>query len=100
MSLSYNFKVIAYNYNTGAASLASDVTPVKACVKPSAFARPTKMGTSTSTISINWNEPQYNGGCSILGYAVMVDDGDTGTFIEANVENDALVRYKPSLSQL
>ena len=53
-----------------------------------------------SSISINWNEPADNGGCQILGYSVLVDDGASGTFIEANVENDATVRLKPSLSQL
>ena len=30
----------------------------------------------------------------------MVDDGETGDFIEANVDFDTNVRLKPSLSQL
>jgi len=67
-------------------------------MKPSSFARPSKLSTSTSSISINWNEPANNGGCKILGYSVLIDDGDSGPFIEANVENDAAVRLKSSLS--
>jgi hypothetical protein len=59
---------------------------------------PTKLSTTTTTIAINWNEPTSNGGCQILGYAVYVDDGDNGDFIEANMDLDNTVRDKPSLS--
>ena len=99
LSLTYRFRIVAYNYNPEA-SPASDITSVQACEKPSAFARPTKLATTVSSIAINWNEPANNGGCSILGYAVLVDDGATGTFIEANVDNDVAVRLKPSLSSI
>jgi len=97
LSLTYRFKVVSYNFNP-AVSLPSDITYVQACMKPSSFARPSKLSTSTSSISINWNEPANNGGCKILGYSVLIDDGDSGPFIEANVENDAAVRLKSSLS--
>ena len=99
LSLTYRFKVVAYNFNP-TESLDSAITSVQVCAKPRAFARPTKLTTTESSIAINWNEPGYNGGCSITGYAVLVDDGNSGTFIEANVENDSDVRLKPSLSQL
>ena len=41
-----------------------------------------------------------NGGCSILGYAVFIDDGSNGDYIEANYINDAAVRLQPSLSTM
>ena len=41
-----------------------------------------------SSITVNWNEPVDNGGCSIQGYSVYIDDGQSGQFIEANSEND------------
>lgn len=47
-----------------------------------------------------WNEPKYNGGCSIQSYSVLIDDGDNGEFVEANSDNDISVRWKPSLSRL
>lgn len=100
LGLTYRFKVVAYNYNGLAPSPQSEISSVQACVKPSAFARPSKLTTTTSTIAINWNEPTYNGGCSITGYSVLVDDGASGSFLEANAENDQDVRLKPSLSTL
>jgi len=71
-----------------------------ACDKPSKFAKPTKLSTTRSSITVNWNEPLDNGGCSILGYSVHIDDGKQGLFVEANVENDINVRLQPNLSQL
>jgi hypothetical protein len=41
-----------------------------------------------------------DGGCSITGYAVFIDDGQNGEYVEANVDNDVLVRNQPSLSML
>ena len=67
------------------------------CTKPSVFARPTKLTSAVNSITINWNEPVNNGGCAIEGYSVYVDDGASGSFVEANAENDVAVRLKPSL---
>ena len=99
LSLTYRFYVVAYNYNPEPGT-ASDIASLQVCQKPSDWAAPTKLTTSQTSIAINWNEPHHNGGCSILGYAVFVDDGVSGSFIEANVDNDAAVRSKPSLSYL
>ena len=97
-SLLYRFKVIAHNYNSLAPGLASDIGSIWACESPKTMTKPTKLSTSTSSISITWNEPSDNGGCSISGYSVHVDDAAAGTFIEANVDQDSLVRLRPSLS--
>jgi hypothetical protein len=91
------FKVIAYNYNGG--SEASDIGTFPVCGEPSGLAKPTKLASSTVTPSITvlWDEPTSNGGCPITGYAVFVDDGAGGAFVEANTDSDALVRDRPSL---
>jgi hypothetical protein len=62
--------------------------------------RPTKVSTSTTSISISWNEPIDNGGCSIEGYSVFIDDGNNGMFVEANFLNENNVRLNPSMSSL
>ena len=67
---------------------------------PTLNQKPTKVATSASSITINWNEPVDNGGCSILGYSVYIDDGSNGDYKEANYINDASVRLHPSLSTL
>jgi hypothetical protein len=97
-SLLYRFKVIAHNYNSLAPGPESDVGSIWACESPKTMTRPTKLSTSTSSISITWNEPSDNGGCSISGYSVHVDDAAAGSFIEANANLDAQVRSRPSLS--
>ena len=98
-SLLYRFQVAAYNKNN-VAGLLSDITTIMACDVPSLFAKPTKLSTTKSSITVNWNEPLDNGGCSILGYSVHIDDGNQGPFVEANVDGDINVRLQPSLSQL
>jgi hypothetical protein len=48
-------------------------------------------------ITIDWNEPLDDGGCSVHGYSVHIDDGEAGEFKEANVQSDFEVRLLPSL---
>lgn len=94
----YRFKVIAYNYNgAGAESAIATFTP---CSLPTGWVKPSKVSTTTSTISISWSEPTSNGGCPITGYAVFIDDGANGAFVEANSDIDTSVRGQPSLSTL
>lgn len=95
----YRFKVVAYNYNPEAGP-ESDISEFHACDLPGNWEKPQKLATTESSISILWNEPKYNGGCTIQGYFVMIDDGNNGDFIEANYDNDISVRWKPSLSRL
>lgn len=98
-SLIYRFKVAAFNKN-GVAGQLSDISSFMACDVPKLFAKPNKLSTTRSSITVNWSEPADNGGCSIQGYSVHIDDGNQGPFVEANVENDINVRLQPSLSQL
>jgi hypothetical protein len=49
-------------------------------------------------MTLEWNEPDYNGGCPILSYYLLRDDGFTGVpSIEVNSLNDAGVRNIPTL---
>lgn len=67
------------------------------------MARPTKISaatTPTPKITVQWTDPTSSGGCEILGYVVYVDDGANGDFVEANEDDDPLVRDRPSLRQL
>ena len=49
-------------------------------------------------MTLNWYEPQSNGGCPIIGYALYRDDGISGEpTIEINSINDVLVRNIPTL---
>lgn len=89
-----------YNYNELAPGVISEIAYVFACDLPDLKQRPNKISTTTESISINWNEPTDNGGCSIQGYSVHIDDGDSGEYIEANEVNDVTVRLLPSLSTL
>ena len=99
-SLSYRFQVEPYNYNLLSPGPKSEISEYFACDMPVIAQRPSKVSTSTSTIEINWNEPVDNGGCSIQGYSVHIDDGESGDFIEANADNDQSVRLQPSLTHL
>ena len=97
-ALPYRFKLEAYNFN--GAGPQSDIASYKPCSVPSGWSKPSKVATTSASITVRWNEPTNNGGCPITGYAVFVDDGANGNFVEANVDNDNSVRYLPSLSQL
>lgn len=49
-------------------------------------------------MSLTWSEPPNNGGCPILGYSLMRDDGLTGNpVIEVNQPNDPNLRNLPTL---
>ena len=52
-------------------------------------------------MSLKWSEPSDNGGCPILSYYLMRDDGMTGVpNIEVNNPNDVNVRNIPTLRNL
>jgi len=49
-------------------------------------------------MSLEWQEPSDNGGCPILSYYLLRDDGITGVpTIEVNSVNDITVRNIPTL---
>jgi hypothetical protein len=95
----YKFTVTAYNYN--GAGTTSSTYSFYSCVYPSDFSAPYRTASTTSTITIGWTAPSSNGGCSVLGYAIYMDDGTgTSTFAEVNTALDPAVRDIPSLDSL
>lgn len=88
----YKFSVTAYNYN--GAGDTSAVYSFLSCVNPSGFAAPTRVSSTKTEITIQWNSPSNNGGCPITGYAIFMDDGGVH---EVNLNNDPSVRNIPSL---
>lgn len=64
------------------------------------MAAPTRLTSTEDSITIAWTPPASNGGCTVTGYAVFVDDGSDGLFSEVNEEDDSNVRNIPGLSQL
>ena len=69
----YQFAVKASNA-IGDGLLSSAIT-IRAASVPDAPLVPTKASSTTSSISINWLAPSYNGGNALTKYSVYIDDG-------------------------
>jgi hypothetical protein len=52
------------------------------------------MLTSETTIDLVWNAPEDDGGCSLIGFELMVDDGLGSAFVNTD---PLLVQYKSFL---
>lgn len=70
------------------------------CTPPSQAIAPTRVATTVSTMTVMWEDPLDNGGCSITSFAVFVDDGQLGSFTEVNSVNDPNVRGNPGIHSL
>ena len=92
-SRAYRFMIQAENFN-GFGPL-SNIATFYACVPPSQFNPPTFVSTTSTSMTIHWEEPLNNGGCPITGYAVFREVGAVWT--EVNANNDPLVRNIPTL---
>lgn len=78
--INYVFSVKAVNFN--GVSDESDEVMLHSCTAPSQITQPTRIASTNSSITIQWKSPSCDGGCSILGYKVLIDDGHNGTFTE------------------
>jgi len=95
----YRFKVTAYNFN-GEGDF-SDELLTYACVAPSDVQKPSRVSSTTTSFTIEWQQPSEDGGCPLTGYAVFRNDGHYGPIdTEVNSSNDSNVRDKPTLRQL
>lgn len=97
-NLPYRTYLVAHNFNEESDS--SSVTTIYPCDLPSDFSKPSLVSVSQSDITISWTEPTNKGGCDITSYAVYIDDGNEGSFSEANADNDISVRNIPTLNSL
>jgi titin len=91
----YKFKIKTVGFN-GPGDDSSEYA-FRSCIVPTGFAVPTGVS-DTSSITISWTEPTYNGGCPVTGYAIYRNDGDqTDPTIEVNSNDDSAIRNNPSL---
>jgi len=80
--------------NINGNSVMGDSFQIYACLKPKNVLPPYKVGTTKSTITIAWYEPDNNG-CPILGFELYRDTGNSdalSVIIDSNI-----ISLKPSL---
>jgi hypothetical protein len=79
----------------------SPVFTFNACLNPSGQLAPYRTASTTSSITLGWQEPLDDGGCPVTGFAVFRDDGtQIAPAIEVNSASDAAVRAIPTLRAL
>jgi hypothetical protein len=75
----------------------SDENTIIACLPPSGMEAPAFVSSSSSGVTLSWKQPSSNGGCSITGFRLYVNDGLGGTtFTEID---SGTVRSKPEYTQ-
>lgn len=87
-TLTYRIYVTAVNFN--GESAASTVASLSPCAGPSNMPTPWASAVTSTQITINWEEPENDGGCQIVGYKIYIDyDADTvfDEYDAANVNN-------------
>ena len=79
----YQFRVLSYNPN--GPSLTYSALGTYAWGRPQGFNIPTLVSSTSSSITIKWDESNSNGGCAILDYRIYRDlDGTATTWTEVN----------------
>lgn len=79
----YKFRVYSVNFN--GLSPASSIIEAYVCGLPSEMTAPTLKQSTQTDITVVWEPPKNNGGCSIYDYGVYRDADGTGTtFTEVN----------------
>lgn len=92
--LPYRFKVVALNIN--GASPDSAISIIYACLMPSNVSTPTKVTTTTTSITIAWTQPNTNG-CPLNGFEIYRDTGNNDN-LSINVD-PSNIQNRPSLRQ-
>jgi hypothetical protein len=69
----YRFYLVSENH-VGLSTSSSDISAYRACVAPSGLEPPTRVATTSTSLSVAWSIPSDNGGCSITGFALLVGD--------------------------
>ena len=67
----YKFRVYSVNFN-GLSDPSAEYS-VYACGLPSLFEKPNYVSSTQSSITIDWNKPQNDGGCEVFDYGVYRD---------------------------
>lgn len=77
--IAYSFKVSAVNFNGEGER--SDPAMIKSCIVPKGVSAPVLVSSTSTTVSLRWTQPVSNGGCPIISYAILRDDGANGDFL-------------------
>ena len=89
----YTFTLVAWNFNgQGSASSPAVFT---ACTAPAGLASPSVQATTQTSITLVWTSPADNGGCSITGFHLYMDDGQGGAL---SLTDDPAISGKPYLT--
>lgn len=89
----YSFYVVALNFN--GISPNSDETYSLVCLIPQDLAQPFYISSTSSTITIGWKPPRFDGGCPIYTYSLYMDDGLGGSMVETD---KVVIEGKPYLT--
>ena len=93
-----SFRLYALNYN--GKSEPSDIYTFNVCTVPKGMQSPFKIFSISNSITLGWKEPQSNGGCAVIGYAIFRDDSVGGdVIVEVNEDNDTEIRDNSILRQ-
>lgn len=96
----YSFRHRAFNFN-GASSEYSDILTTYACVLPTKPSTPTWVTSTTTLITIVWDEPYDDGGCPINEYVVLRDSGAGLGLVDVTTEvHSDLLAGKPYINGL
>jgi hypothetical protein len=92
--LVYKFKVQAINFN-GVGPFSSEIS-IYSCEDINSIQAPYYISSTSTSLTVGWNSPAYDGGCSITGFKLFVDDALS--FGNPTTEVNALtVNNQPSL---
>jgi hypothetical protein len=90
--LPYRFNVNSLNIN--GISVDSPIATIYSCLVPSNVNPPYKISTTSSSLTVGWNEPKANA-CPIIGFSIYRDNAANDAI--TNEVDSASVRNKPSL---
>lgn len=92
--LPYRFKLKSKNKNGVSAD--SPISLFWACEKPSAIPPPTKIATTSSSVTLGWTEPESNG-CPVKSFDILRDTGENDA-LSVSVDPES-VNNRPSLRE-
>jgi len=80
----YRFRVAALNFNGEGPK--SQIAQLKACTAPSDLPKPLVASVSSTSVSIQWQDPRSNGGCQITSFALEMRRVDESDWVEVDPE--------------